>query len=291
MPIQPPAPTSSGARTLLIACSLPTSHPLPCLALQCRRFAPCGGTRVKVALTLRDHLDRAVTVYPDRVAVVDEPDQPADSWGSLSYAPAGRAGPPAGRRARRHGRRARRPGGHGVAQRRPAVRQLLRRVELGPRLRAHQLPAQRRGDQVHRRPLRGRRAAGRPRAGGIPQGRRRPLQVHDGVGLRSGPLPARHRAPALGAGRGRHRGHQLHLRHHRPAQGRRADPPLAVGQLGHVRLAGRGQRPRHVPAHAAHVPLQRLGHALRHHGDGLHQRGAAQGGRAPRSCAGSSATG
>jgi acyl-CoA synthetase (AMP-forming)/AMP-acid ligase II len=40
---------------------------------------------VKVALTLRDHLDRAVTVYPDRVAVIDEPDQPAESWGSLTY--------------------------------------------------------------------------------------------------------------------------------------------------------------------------------------------------------------
>ena len=41
---------------------------------------------MKVALTLRDHLERAVAVYPDRVALVDEPDQPAESWGSLSYA-------------------------------------------------------------------------------------------------------------------------------------------------------------------------------------------------------------
>ena len=37
---------------------------------------------MKVALTLRDHIDRAATVYPDRVAIVDEPDQPAESWGS-----------------------------------------------------------------------------------------------------------------------------------------------------------------------------------------------------------------
>ena len=36
-------------------------------------------------LTVRDFLDRAETVYPDRVAVVDEPDQPADSWGELTY--------------------------------------------------------------------------------------------------------------------------------------------------------------------------------------------------------------
>ncbi|MGH3423873.1 MAG: AMP-binding protein [Nocardioidaceae bacterium] len=37
-------------------------------------------------LTVRDFLDRAETVYPDRVAVVDEPDQPASSWGRLTYA-------------------------------------------------------------------------------------------------------------------------------------------------------------------------------------------------------------
>ncbi|UQX89093.1 AMP-binding protein [Jatrophihabitans telluris] len=36
-------------------------------------------------LTVADFLDRAETVYPDRVAVVDEPNQPAESWGRLSY--------------------------------------------------------------------------------------------------------------------------------------------------------------------------------------------------------------
>ena len=36
-------------------------------------------------LTVRDFLDRAVHVYPDRIAVVDEPDQPAPSLGELSY--------------------------------------------------------------------------------------------------------------------------------------------------------------------------------------------------------------
>jgi acyl-CoA synthetase (AMP-forming)/AMP-acid ligase II len=39
-----------------------------------------------VPLTVRDFLDRAETVYPDRVAVVDEPEQPAASWGSVTYA-------------------------------------------------------------------------------------------------------------------------------------------------------------------------------------------------------------
>ncbi len=37
-------------------------------------------------LTIRDFIDRAETVYPDRVAVVDEPDQPAESWGEVTYA-------------------------------------------------------------------------------------------------------------------------------------------------------------------------------------------------------------
>ena len=40
---------------------------------------------MKTALTIRDHLRRASQVYPQREAFVDEPMQPAASWGSLSY--------------------------------------------------------------------------------------------------------------------------------------------------------------------------------------------------------------
>ena len=36
-------------------------------------------------LTVRDFLDRAETVYPDRVGIVDEPDQPAPGLGELTY--------------------------------------------------------------------------------------------------------------------------------------------------------------------------------------------------------------
>jgi fatty-acyl-CoA synthase len=36
-------------------------------------------------LTVRDFLDRAEHVYPDRVAIVDEPDQPAPGLGEVSY--------------------------------------------------------------------------------------------------------------------------------------------------------------------------------------------------------------
>ena len=44
-----------------------------------------GGRQMKVPLTIRDFLDRAAIVYPDRVAVVDEPDQPAPSWGEMTF--------------------------------------------------------------------------------------------------------------------------------------------------------------------------------------------------------------
>jgi len=40
---------------------------------------------MKVALTINDFLDRALAVYPDRVAVVDEPDQPADPMPTITY--------------------------------------------------------------------------------------------------------------------------------------------------------------------------------------------------------------
>ncbi len=41
---------------------------------------------MKVALTVNDFLQRAELVYPHRIAVVDEPVQPAESWGSYTYA-------------------------------------------------------------------------------------------------------------------------------------------------------------------------------------------------------------
>ena len=40
---------------------------------------------MQVALTVNDFLRRAELVYPDRTAIVDEPDQPATSWGSITY--------------------------------------------------------------------------------------------------------------------------------------------------------------------------------------------------------------
>ena len=40
---------------------------------------------MKVALTVNDFLRRAELVYPDRTAIIDEPDQPAASWESIDY--------------------------------------------------------------------------------------------------------------------------------------------------------------------------------------------------------------
>src|SRR5262245_30420002 len=39
-----------------------------------------------VPLTIADFLRRAEQVFPERVAFVDEPNQPAPSWGSKTYA-------------------------------------------------------------------------------------------------------------------------------------------------------------------------------------------------------------
>jgi len=41
---------------------------------------------MKVPLTVVDHLRRAEEVYGNRIGVIDEPDQPASSWGSITYA-------------------------------------------------------------------------------------------------------------------------------------------------------------------------------------------------------------
>jgi fatty-acyl-CoA synthase len=41
---------------------------------------------MKVPLTVVDHLRRAEQVYGNRIGLIDEPDQPAESWGSITYA-------------------------------------------------------------------------------------------------------------------------------------------------------------------------------------------------------------
>ena len=40
---------------------------------------------MKMPLVVNQFLDRAERVYPERIAVIDEPLQPAESWGSLTW--------------------------------------------------------------------------------------------------------------------------------------------------------------------------------------------------------------
>jgi acyl-CoA synthetase (AMP-forming)/AMP-acid ligase II len=40
---------------------------------------------MQTALSIMDFLDRAELVYGDRIGIIDEPDQPAASWGELTY--------------------------------------------------------------------------------------------------------------------------------------------------------------------------------------------------------------
>ena len=87
-------------------------------------------------------------------------------------------------------------------------------------------------------------------------------------------------APQPVAGRrGRQLLGELHVGHDGPAQGRAAHPAQLLAERGDVRVAHRRQRPRRAAAHAPHVPLQRLGHAVCGDRHGWHPRRAAQGGR------------
>ena len=66
---------------------------------------------MKIPFNVLDFLDRAEHVYGDRIGVVDEPDQPADSLGALTWRQVADARPGDGRRPRRPRRRPRRAGG------------------------------------------------------------------------------------------------------------------------------------------------------------------------------------
>ena len=84
------------------------------------------------------------------------------------------------------------------------------------------------------------------------------------------PAPAGCPAGTLGRRRGRHVLDQLHLGDDGAPEGCAADPPELLAQRRGLRMAHHGERSRHVAAHPAHVPLQRLGHALRGDGHGWH---------------------
>ena len=243
-----------------------------------------------VDFNVRDFLDRAEAAYADRIGLIDEPDQVAAPWGPLTFAElAARA-------------RAQAAGldrlGVGVGDRVAVVSQNSARlltsfygvcgwgrilVPVNFRL----APAEVEYIVEH---------SGasvlmidpelEDQLSGIACAQRFVLGADSDDVL----FPPAGRAPSLGLRRGGHRHHQLHLWDHRPPQGGPADPPQLLGQRRRLRMARPAVGPGRLPPHAAHVPRQRMGHALGHHRHGLYPAGAAQGRRRPRSSAGSSAT-
>ena len=215
-----------------------------------------------VPFSVSDFLDRAVQVYGDRTGVVDEPDQPAASLGDLTYAEMGAL---ARRQAARLDER-----GIGVGDRVAVVSHNSARlltsfygvsgsgrvlVPVNFRLQPDEVRyiVEHSGARVlYVDPelddaLSGRRGRAPVRAG------RRRRAVRRGGG----------RARAVGARRVGDGDHQLHVRHHGPAQGRPDHAPQHLDQRGDVRPARRRDRPRRLPAHAAAVPRERVGVPLR----------------------------
>ena len=215
-----------------------------------------------VPFSVRDFLDRAVTVYGDRVGVVDEPDAAGTEPGRADLRPDRGPGAPPGRPARPARHRAGRAGRGREPQQQPAAHVVLRRLGLGPDPGAGELPAAAGRGAVHRRAVRLPGALRRPRARGVAEGRRGRAQVRPRHRLR--PLcGARRRAGAVGARRECDGDDQLHVGHHRSAEGRADHAPQHLDQRGDLRPPHHDQRPRRLPPHAAAVPRQRVGHAVR----------------------------
>ena len=193
-----------------------------------------------------------------------------------------RDGPPGagdGRRAGRAGHRARGAGRGASPERRPAAGDVLRgdgvRAGCSSRSTSGSAPEE---VALHRRALRRVGAARRP---GVDEAlarrdREAPLRPRHGVGRGAAALGRR------AASRGRRPTRTRPPRSTTPA----ARPPGPKGvqithrniwiNARHLRAARRGHRPRRLPAHAADVPLQRLGHAVRAGRAGRAAGGAAQ---------------
>ena len=236
---------------------------------------------MKVPLTVLDHIERAELVYGDRIGVVDEPDQPAASWGELTYrriaelARAQAAGLDAPGCGPRRAGRGREP------QLGPAAHLVLRGERVRAGARAGELPAHRRRGVVHRRALRRRRCcssipSSTSRSPGSPQPHRFV------IGAESDEVLYRFEAePAPWADRDEDATASINYTSGTTAR------PKGV-QMTHRNLwlnaatfgwqLGISDRDV-LPAHAADVPLQRLGHAVHGHRDGRSPHRAAQGRR------------
>ncbi len=233
-----------------------------------------------VQFNVRDFLDRAAVAFPDRVGLIDEPNQPAGPWADLTFAElAARARSQAVGLDRL---------GVGPGERVAIVSHNSSRlltafygvcgwgrilVPVNFRLGAAEVGfiVEHSGASV---------LMVDPELDADLSSVDAPAPVRARDGDRRPPLPRRRRrTPALAGRRTGHRHHQLHLGHHRPAQGGAAHPPQLLGQRRRVRLARRGLRPGRLPPHPPDVPRQRLGDAVGDDGHGVPTGGAAQGRR------------
>src|SRR5215207_3485435 len=244
-----------------------------------------------VPLTTDDFLTRGAAVYPDRVAVIDEPDQPGGSLGALTFAELQRRVRAIGAGLDEMGIAA----GERIAVASLNAARMLELfyaatatgrivVPINFRLKRDEVAyiVQHSGaslllvDAELDEPL-----------AGVPAPRRLVLGPESDDAL----LRFRHRAGALGRDpRERHRDDQLYERHDCAPEGRRADAPQHLAQRHRAGAAPGRHGPRRLPAHRADVPRQRLEPALRpgrlgrDAGDAAQRRrgGGTAAGRAPR---------
>ena len=238
---------------------------------------------MRVALTVADFLDRAALVYGHRAAVVDEPGRAGLARARLTYAELAARARGMALALDDLGVEPRGAGGHREPELGAVPDLLLRGQRLRPHPRADQLPAHRATRSPTSSSTPGRPSSCTTR---IWPTRWTPSRWPTGSAWTApttprlfAPAPDGCRARGVGGRRGRHLLGQLHVGHDGAAQGRAADAPQLLAQRGDVRVAHRRQRPRRAAAHAADVPLQRLGDALRRDRHGRHARRAAQGGR------------
>ena len=114
-----------------------------------------------MAATIREHEGRThrqrlpptrrAALPGPRSAIVDEPDQPAESWGTITYAEMAARARAQAAALDAHGHRRRRAGRHRQPQLGPPAHRAVRRQRQRSGARADQLPARRRGGEVHRR--------------------------------------------------------------------------------------------------------------------------------------------
>ena len=203
---------------------------------------PRMGDPMLVPFNVRDFLDRAESPTRSGRRLSTSPTS-RPIHGRRSPSPGWLVGPAAGGRTRPAWGGTRRACRDRVAQLVPPAHLLLRGLRLGAHPRARELPAGRRRGGVHRRTRRGLHAPRRPRARPNPWPASRHRTVRPRRRERRAALPGGSDPRALDRRRSRHRHHQLHVGHDRPAQGGPAHPSQLLGQRRSLRLAPRPVRP------------------------------------------------